>query len=113
MNKFQPIYGYKRYGYKKECIFIPRKHKPLITLIAYFAVSRNANQELLPRTSKYISGKESFVRKKMKHLREEFLQLFVETSPNKLLLLLKITINNFPTLKNYLIKVLAYLSFEG
>ena len=49
----------------------------------------------------------------MKHLREEFLQLFVETSPNKLLLLLKITINNFPTLKNYLIKVLAYLSFEG
>ena len=49
----------------------------------------------------------------MKNLREEFLQLFVETSSNKLLPLPKKTISNFLKIKNYLIEIIAYLSFEG
>ena len=41
--------------------------------------------------------KENFVRKKMKNLRDELLELFVETSQNQLSPLPKKTINNFLT----------------
>ena len=88
----------------KESTCIPRKCKPfwwLITLLAYFDFSRNADlfvhERLLPRNLKWTFRKENFVRKKMKNLREEFLQLFVETSPNKLSVLPEKTINNFLT----------------
>ena len=65
----------------------------LITLLAYFAVSRNANlfvherlTNLLHRTLKCTFRKENFLRKKNEKLKgREFLQLFVETLPNKLL----------------------------
>ena len=64
----------------------------LVNYITSLAISQNANlsvheklTKLLLRTSKYIFRKGNFVRKKkMKNLREEFLQLFAETSPNKL-----------------------------
>ena len=64
----------------------------LITLLAYFAVSRNGNlfvherlTNLRHRTLKCTLRKENFLRKKNEKLKgREFLQLFVETSPNKL-----------------------------
>ena len=78
----------------KKCTYIPRKGKPfweLITSLAYFAVNRNTNlfvheklTKILPRILKCTLRKENFVRKKMKNLKEEFLQLFVETSANNL-----------------------------
>ena len=50
----------------------------LITLLAYFAISRNANlfvherlTNLLHRTLKCTFRKENFLRKKMKNLKEE------------------------------------------
>ena len=49
----------------------------------------------------------------MKNLREEFLQLFDETSPNKFSSLPKKTINNLLTLTNYVTEILVYLSFKG
>ena len=61
LNESQLIYDYKRYAYKKECTCIPRKRKPFcwIIILAYFAVSRNANDfvhkkltQLLPSTFK-------------------------------------------------------------
>ena len=99
LNKSQPRYAYKCCVYKKECTCIRHKyteHKPfwyLITL-AYFVVSRNANiivyekqTKLPPRTLKCTLRKENFAKKKNANLRKEFLQLFVETSPDKLSLL--------------------------
>ena len=99
LNKSQPRYAYKCCVYKKECTCIRHKyteHKPfwyLITL-AYFVVSRNANiivyekqTKLPPRTLKCTLRKENFAKKKNENLRKEFLQLFVETSPDKLSLL--------------------------
>ena len=72
-------------------------------LAVNFAVSRNADifiheklTKLLPRTLKCTFTKENFVRKEMKNLRKEFLQLFIETLPNKLTLLPKKK-NNSPT----------------
>ena len=71
---------------KKQCPCIPRKHKPFweLIILAYFAVSRNANlfvhEKLTRRLTTTFPGtfrKKNFVRKKD-------LQLLVETSPNKL-----------------------------
>ena len=79
----------------------------LMTLLAYFAVNRNANlfvherlTNLLHRTLKCTFRKENFLRKKNEKLKgREFLQLFVETSPNKLSSLPKKTTNNLLTQK--------------
>ena len=71
---------------KKQCPCIPRKHKTFweLIILAYFAVSRNANlfvhenwPDVLPRPFMVLLGKKISWEKKD-------LQLLVETSPNKL-----------------------------
>ena len=87
----------------------------LITLLAYFAVSRNANlfvherlTNLLHRTLKCTFRKENFLRKKMKNLREEnFCNYLLKLRRINFRLYRKKTINNFLTQKNYSIEVLV------
>ena len=73
-------------------------------MLAYFAVGHNANHfvheklaQLLHSNLKCTFRKENFARKKMKNLRKEVLQLFLDILPSKLSLLTKKTINNFAT----------------
>ena len=79
----------------------------VITLLAYFAVSRNANTfvyerltNLLPRTLKCTFRKENFLRKKMKNLREgTFCNYLLKLRRINFRLYQKKTINNFLTQK--------------
>ena len=86
----------------------------LITLLAYFAVSRNANLFVherltnLHRNLKCTFRKENFL-KNEKLKEREFLQLFVETSPNRLSSLPKKDNKQ----KKHLIEVLVYLPFKS
>ena len=93
----------------------------LITLLGYFAVSRNTNifvherlTNLLHRIRKCTFRKENFLRKKMKNLREEnFCNYLLKLRRVSFRLYQKKTINNFLTQKNYSIEVLVYLSFKS
>ena len=80
----------------------------LITLLAYFAVSQNANifvherlANLFHRTFKCTFRKENLLRKKLKNLREEnFCYYLLKLRRINFRLYQKKTINNFLTQKN-------------
>ena len=86
----------------------------LITLLAYFAVSRNANlfvherlTNLLHRTLKCTFRKENFLRKKMKNLREEnFCNHLLKLCRINFRLYGQNTINSFLTQKTISLKFL-------
>ena len=84
----------------------------LITLLAYFPVSRSANlffyerlTNLPRRTIKCTFRKENFLRKKMKNLREEnFCNYLLKICQINFRLYRKMTINNFLTQKTICLK---------
>ena len=61
----------------------------------------------------YFQERKFLVKKNEKLKGREFLQLFVETLPNKLLPLPKKDNKWLPYIKNYLIEGFAYMSFKS
>ena len=84
------------YSLSKKYLNCTQKRKPFWQLCRFsdFAVGQNANlflhqklKNLFSRAILYTLWKESFARKKIDNLRNEFLEIFVKTSRNKVSLL--------------------------